>query len=265
MKKNTPDQNRWPKPKFNTKNQPTFLFILTPPFSGSTALSELINTSNRTMILQERGEGQWLIPGMCENNRWNKEKNINYSSVKAVWLNKFQEVNRLVQGIDVVIEKSPPNIMRMEKLASNFEKTSFLANNRNPYANCSSILFRKFSPEKLSTAERIQQLENIASHWILRSKEIKAFVEKFNVPFLTYEQFCENPAILREILDLPEDIKSTIQTNSEVKVKDYEVQKIVNQNDRQISNLSKEEIKAISDILSNEKEVLDFFNYEIMR
>ena len=42
----------------------------------------------------------------------------------------YQEVKRLTQNIDAVIEKSPPNMMRMEELAS--KKVSFIANNRDP-------------------------------------------------------------------------------------------------------------------------------------
>lgn len=124
-------KSKWPVPKFDKSNEPHFLFIITSPYSGSTALSELLNSSHRTMILQERGEGQWLIPGLCEEDRWNPDKKVNYESVKAVWLNRFQSVQRLVQHVDVVIEKSPPNMMRIEELSSQFRNYSFIANNRN--------------------------------------------------------------------------------------------------------------------------------------
>ncbi len=55
--------------KFDESNQPHFLFIITPPYSGSTAISGVLNSSHRTMILQKSGEGQWLVPGLCEKDR----------------------------------------------------------------------------------------------------------------------------------------------------------------------------------------------------
>jgi len=136
------NQEKWPSPKFDENDQPHFLFIITPPFSGSTALSELLSTSHRTMILQPRGEGQWLVPGLSEKDRWSPDKEVNYLSVKATWLSTYQQVKRLTQNIDVVIEKSPPNMMRIEQLSSQFRDYSFLVNNRDPYANQQLSLFR---------------------------------------------------------------------------------------------------------------------------
>ena len=69
------------------------------------------------MILQPRGEGQWLVSGLCEKDRWNPEKEVNYLSVKATWLNVYQQVSRLTKNVDVVIEKSLPNMMRIEQLS----------------------------------------------------------------------------------------------------------------------------------------------------
>jgi len=77
----------WPIPNYKNNNEPHFLFIITPPYSGSTALAKFLNTSKQISLFGLKGEGQWLIPGLCEKNRWEKDKYINYSSVKAVWLN----------------------------------------------------------------------------------------------------------------------------------------------------------------------------------
>ena len=53
----------------NTK----FVFVFTPPFSGSTALAKILNTSPKSMLLNSRGEGQWMIPGMRKPNPWQSQ------------------------------------------------------------------------------------------------------------------------------------------------------------------------------------------------
>lgn len=65
---------KWPIVKYNSNDEPYFLFLLTPPYSGSTAMAQLINTSHKTMVLNKNGEGQWLIPGLSDKDRWSVEK-----------------------------------------------------------------------------------------------------------------------------------------------------------------------------------------------
>lgn len=256
---------KWPLPRFDEKDQPHFLFIITPPYSGSTALSELLNTSHRTMILQERGEGQWLVPGLCEKDRWDQDKEVNYLSVKAVWLNKYQEIKRLTQNIDVVIEKSPPNMMRMERLSSQFRDFSFIANNRDPYANCASIFFRHHDADNLSPDKRKEALSGLAKAWIMRSLKIQELMSRFSAPLLRYEEFCDNPSKVLSMLNLPDGVSRTINPNASVKVKDYPIQSITNQNERQINKLTAEEIEHISYILASSSELLEFFGYQYIR
>ena len=98
----------WPTPPCDVGNQPHFLFIITPPNSGSTVLAKFLDTSQRTTTFTKNGEGQWLVPGLSIQDRWEPDKEVDYSSVKAVWLNAFQNINRLKPDVDVVIEKSPP-------------------------------------------------------------------------------------------------------------------------------------------------------------
>ncbi len=258
-------QDIWPLPKFDENDQPHFLFIITPPYSGSTALSELLNTSHRTMILQPRGEGQWLVPGLCEKDRWNPEKEVNYLSVKATWLSVYQQVKRLTQNVDVVIEKSPPNMMRLEQLSSQFRDYSFIANNRDPYANCASILYRNHDAGNLSPDKRKEVLGFLTKQWLMRSDRIKGLITIFNAPLLTYEEFCRNPSSVINTLNTPNGVSESINPDANVKVKDYNPQPISNQNERQISKLADEEIEHISKSLKSKTELLEYFGYQLLR
>jgi len=254
--------SKWPVPKFDESNQPHFLFIITPPHAGSTALTKLLNSSHRTMILQERGEGQWLVPGLCEKGRWKPDKEVNYASVKAVWLSTFQRIQRLTQHVDVVIEKSPPNMMRIEKLSSQFQDYSFLANNRDPYANCASILYHQPDAESLGSEKRIGILINLAERWLMRSQRLRNLVEELSIPLITYEEFCQNPSSILSKLQLPDGVSDTINPKVKVKVKDNKVQEISNHNQRQISKLTDKEIEHISNVLKRNEELLVFFGYQ---
>jgi len=253
----------WPILPYKKDDIPHFLFIITLPFSGSTALSQLINSSKKTMILHNKGEGQWLIPGLCDNNRWDSNKEVNYESVKSIWLNKYQEHNKINKNIEVVIEKSPPNMMRIMNLMKVFKNHSFLANNRNPYAQCASMLYRNYNPQQLSKILREDIIKNLALKWVARSKVLKSLIIDLDIPLLTYEEFCKKPKSIKEVLTIPKDAISTIQVDAIVKVKDYKPQKIINQNNRQIKNLTKNDIDVISQVLSKNIDLLKFFNYRI--
>ena len=217
------------------------------------------------MILQEIGEGHWLVPGLCEKDRWNPEKQVDYESVKSIWLAVYQRINRLTQNIDVVIEKSPPNMMRIEALAAQFRSCSFLANNRDPYAHCSSMLYRLYEADTLDSAQRKQVLQSYALDWSLRSVKIHELCGRLDMPLITYEQFCQDPGALLPKLSLPGDITGSIKIHGEVKVKDYAAQGIVNQNERQIANLRAEEIAHMNQVLAKYERLLDFFGYQLLR
>lgn len=255
--------NLWPVVSFDEEIEPHFLFIITPPYSGSTALAEFLNTSNRTTFLQQRAEGQWLVPGMCADDRWEKNKVINYKSVKSIWLNKYQSIAKLEENIDVVIEKSPPNMMRIAELSSQFRSFSFIANNRNPYANCASILYRHYDADKISSENRIEILSNLAINWLKRSNIIDNLIEKLHIPLITYESFCKKPSSVVSVLQTPMGVTDTINVDPIVSVKDYPPQKIINQNDRQINKLSDIEIKHLSGIFSEYQNLLDRFKYSV--
>jgi len=94
----------WPQKKYRAQVEPKFLFIITPPNSGSTALIKLLNTSANIMILTKNGEGQWLIPGLCNKNRWKSDKFIDYESIKSVWLHQYQHEKKSAENIEWVAQ-----------------------------------------------------------------------------------------------------------------------------------------------------------------
>lgn len=251
---------KWPKPSYKLDREPTFLFVLTPPNSGSTALANLLATSPKVALLRGNGEGQWLVPGMMSPERWDAEMFVDYASVKATWLKQYQRILSDGQDIEIVVEKSPPNLVRISKLAAQFDHTAFLAINRDPYANCSSCLYRYRDVERLTEDARREAITEFAHSWVARSALLRDAIAWSSAPLVTYEQFCAAPEKLQEALcdlgDLGFDFEQTVS------VKNYAPGKVRNFNAEQIARLTEADIEAIGAVLKGHEDLLEQFGYE---
>ena len=258
------DKQLWPRPTYLRGDEPHFIFLLTPSYSGSTAIAKLLQTSPHIGSLHNKAEGQWLIPGLKKGDRWEQNKFVDYKSVKTVWLAKYQQIKKERPLCEYIIEKSPPNMMRINELAKQFKSYSLVANNRNPYANCASMLFRNHDVVNLDQQAREKIISNLVDLWVIRSNQIKMLVVNQTIPLLTYEDFCGEPELLIDNLQISEKIKNTINTKQCVQVKDYLPQPIKNQNERQISLLKESDIQLITKQLNNHDDLLKFFGYQFI-
>ena len=254
--------DNWPTPDYlPLVSEPTFLFIITPPFSGSTALAQVLNSAHHSTLIQKRGEGQWLVPGMCQADRWNPDKYIDWKSVKAVWSSRIRFIEEHVGKVSVVIEKSPPNLVRVDRLLETFPKHKIVAFNRNPYASCASMLYRVHDGKNKSRDERLAIVREIAAAWTFRSAWLKKQIDTYSPIHFTYENFCNDPeAAVKRITDHFSELIG-IDIKRAIKVKDYRLQGISNQNERQIGNLSQCERSVIGAALRPHEELLRFFGY----
>lgn len=255
---------RWPKAQVSLEFEPKFLFALTPPYSGSTALAKILNTAPNSMILQKRAEGQWLVPGMCEPDRWQPDKLIDWESVRSTWLAKFELVRYHVETTNLIIEKSPPNLVRVAQLREHFPNSCFFAFNRNPYANCSSLLHRVVSERRRTSERRQEILGGLANDWLFRSRFLRDTIRDLGIPHFTYERFCEDAAecVARLIAVCPE--LAGVNVHASILVKDYREQGLVDQNPKNIAQLTPEDIATISAALRTGEDLVQFFNYEIL-
>jgi len=253
----------WPKPDASKlRSDPIFLFLLTPPFSGSTALSRVLNSGVRSMTLTHNAEGQWLLPGLSDPaDRWDPNKDVDWDSVKAVWQQKIFSIERLCGQINVVIEKSPPNMMRAQGLATTFPRHQFVIFNRNPFAAVSSIFYRSHDVENLDDEQRLEVIGRRAKAWMDRASDLHQHSQSFDAVMFTYEEFCESPqAHVDRILErVPELVD--VNVNVEFRVKDYAVGGLVNQNQKQVDRLSDSERAVISNELQKNRSLVEFFGY----
>jgi len=214
------------------------------------------------MILHPIAEGQWLVPGMSAVDRQDPNKKIDWESVKATWLSRVSMVEDLVGKVDIVIEKSPPHVFRLDQLVTTFPNNSLITFNRNPYAKCASSLYREYpSLQKPGLERRLTLLRDGARKWANASAEIKRWADTDQTVDLTYEQFCQDPQLQVERIQDSIPCLQGIDIDSPIKVKDYRAQTISNQNSRQVMNLSEQEKCVIGEELSGHEELLQFFGY----
>lgn len=235
------------------------IFMAALPYSGSTAIAAFLATGARAMLLQERGEGQWLVPGLCENDRWESTKRVDLRSVRAVWLRKFQEHRRHASSTGFVIEKSPPNLVRFDALMSTFARTSAFACSRDPIASCASLLRNHHPYESLEGQARDRVLDGIVDKWIVRSRQLRTLIDRLGLPVLAYERFCLDPVGAMSGLDLPAGLLEGIVSDVEISVKGGPARPIENRDVNARAVLRKSDLDRLVDRLRPEQELLAFF------
>jgi Sulfotransferase family len=237
------------------------IFLLNLPFSGSTAMAELLLTSPRTWSCWPNAEGQWVHKVRAEMRRepWNPEVDFDWSRIRRAWL-KHKPVDR-----SILIEKSPPNLLRVRSIMKTFPDSVYVLSNRNPYAWLSSVMYRAHR-ERIATADdRRAVIVRELARWLLGSRrqiENLELVSGRSV-ITSYEAFCAYPQILLQSLNgYCGDLK--IDPRSQLRIKDYPEQSLVNMNHSQIARLTADDIALASEILARAQPVLDFFAYELL-
>lgn len=256
------DEGPWPRPVVRGDVEPHVLFILTLPFSGSTALAHFIAAAEGVMALRGNGEGQWLMPGLCTQDRWDPDKAIDRSSIRACWLNDFESARQSDPSLHSFVEKSPPNMVRLDQLVDLFPDHSLLANNRDPYAVCASTLAR-FGPAEDHREGRSACLAEAADNWITRSTVLRQQIERHDIPRISYEAFCGDPLQLKERLTLPRQAQATLRADAEVEVKDYGRDRVTDHNARQLATLTDRDLATISRTLAPHSQLVTWFGYDL--
>ena len=113
------------KKKFVGRKDNKYLFILSPPFCGSTLLNHIISSSTNVSSNNNFNsrEGQQLpeVKSMMFDNksRWHPDTTFDWDFIKPVW-EKYWDVTK-----PVLLEKSPCSIVRADTLANVFQPVSY--------------------------------------------------------------------------------------------------------------------------------------------
>ena len=233
---------------FFAKKNHKFLFILSPPYSGSTLLTQIISTSKKTSCNNYIAtmEGQ-LLPELRNHifnkDRWDKSKNV--------WLKYWD------QSKTILVDKPTTNIMRFDEIKKEFNNTYAICLVRNPYAVVEGIIRRNSKPIEFAIEFVIKTLR-YQKYNIENNK---------NLIWIKYSELCDNQDLVNKKINtiLPEI--DDLDFNKFFSAHNFKNQplKITNLNDEKISKLKKGDILKINKYFLKEKELLQFFNFQIIK
>ena len=240
---------------FLAKKNHKFLFILSPPYCGSTLLTQIISTSKKISCNNYIAtmEGQ-LLPElrkhMFNKNRWDKSNVYDWSKIKNVWMKYWD------QSKPVLMDKTTTNIMRFDEIKKEFDNTYAICLIRNPYAVIEGIMRRNSKSIEFAIEFCIKTLQY----------QMYNIENNKNLTWITYSELCENQDFVKNKVKsiLPEiDDLNFNKFFSAHNFKNKSL-KITNLNDEKISKLKKKDILKINKYFTKQKELLNFFEFQII-
>jgi hypothetical protein len=242
---------------FNPEIENKYLFILSPPYCGSTLLNEIISTSAFVSVNNPTGtrEGQTLPTVkkimFDDNTRWEELVDFDWDFIKNEW-RKYWDTTK-----PILLEKSPPNIQRVKSISQAFPNSYFIIFYRNPYCQCESLIRRNNYSSKQAAKFALRSLK--------LQKENICFLAK-NTLQISYEALTNNPQAFANRVNklLPELVD--ISTNIKFSAPNFrgKPMNIENLNNEKIGNLSQLQLDEINEIFNEQTKLLQYFNYEII-
>lgn len=238
------------------RNEHKFLFILCPPYCGSTLLNQILSTSNNLSCNNHLGvrEGQ-LLPEvksiMFLNKGWDTDVSYPWQKIKNVWMKYWD------QRKEILMDKSTTNIMRVDEIKKVFKNIYFLAMVRDPYAHVEGIIRRNSSTVDYAAKFALK---------CLRYQKYNIENEK-NLLFLSYEDLCDKKKY--SIQKIEEFIPALGAINSDLEFKAHNFKtkarmKVKNLNYEKISKLTSDQKKVINSYFKKEVDLLNYFGYKII-
>tara|TARA_B100002052_G_scaffold269386_1_gene268741 strand:- start:2780 stop:3592 length:813 start_codon:yes stop_codon:yes gene_type:complete len=241
---------------FFGKKEHKFLFILTPPYCGSTLLNQILSTSNNLSCNNHLGvrEGQ-LLPEvkdiMFYNKGWHNEVIYPWEKIKNVWMKYWD------QRKDILMDKTNTNIMRVSDIKKVFDNVCFLSMVRNPYAQVEGIMRRNGADADYAAKFALK---------CLRYQKRNNEKEK-NILLISYEDLCDDTQNsikkIKDFIPIIGEIKADIEFSAH-NFKTKGKMKIQNLNKEKIEKISSKDLKVINAHFEGEKDLLNYFGYSII-
>jgi glycosyltransferase involved in cell wall biosynthesis len=250
-----------------------WLLILAFPNGGSTALAKILATAKGTVLLQERAEGQWLVPAMSAPRlRWAPNTPLDYAAIRRRWVAAAWQ-NFDLSGDErppLVIEKSPPNMCRHPAILAMLEgmKTDTIVMTRDPFATCAR--WHRYGREQIernwgwpgeAPTDDEAYCRMLARIWLRRAGYLLA-ARPNATGWIRYEDLTDHPAIaLKRLADAMPRLRS-IDSAATIEIKDYPTQPLRNMNVEQTSILTPDQKGAIASELAGHAEIVNQLGYD---
>jgi hypothetical protein len=229
----------------------SYLFVLCPPYSGSTLLWKLLSTSQNVSSLPFEGQFLPELKNLMRDKPWNPDKVLPWPEIKAVWESYWD------RSKPVLLEKSPPNLIRTREILAHFQPVKFVVMVRNPYAHAEGLIRRNNWP--------VKRAANF-SMMCLRA-QLKNVRELDDALVLTYESLVQNPAQACQQLAtfIPALADMDHAADFEVHSIDGTVNRpITDLNTKKIAALPADTLAAMNDIFIHHSETFAAWGYELL-
>jgi hypothetical protein len=233
-----------------------YLFVLSPPFSGSTLLNELLSTSaavssNNTLGTREGQQLPKVRKIMWEKeDHYDPEEKYDWNFIKAAWLKYWDRTK------PILLEKSPPNLVRARQINDHFQPAYFICMVRDPYALCESQITRNAMVPSVAAG--------LVVKWFYAQRQNIETLN--NLLFFTYEELTADAPAIRKKLSAFLPALSDIDTARVFKAHNFKNTPMTmkNLNAEKIANLTKAQFQEINRVLDRHRELLDYFRYQRM-
>lgn len=229
----------------------SYLFILCPPYSGSTLLWKLLSTSVDVSALPMEGQFLPELKDIMRNRPWDAECALPWPDIKAVWETYWDKSK------PVLLEKSPPNLIRTRDILAHFQPVTFIVMVRNPYAQAEGLMRRNHW-----TATRAANF----SMTCLR-KQLENARQLEGALVMTYESLVQDPgeacAKLTAFLPALGDLDHA--AHFEVHSIDGTVTRpITDLNSKKIATLSAANLAAMNVVFAQHSETMSAWDYPLI-
>lgn len=229
----------------------TYLFVLSPPFCGSTVLWRLIRTSPNVAAFEAEGQHLPSVRDIMRPNRWDPTYAYPWADIRPKW-EAVWDMNK-----PILLEKSPPHVLRAFSIQDAFPNATFVANMRNPYAFCEG--YQRRTQKGMAMGAEL---------WALCAEHQRRNVAELErVLFFSYEQFTEQPEqAAKQLLDFMPEL-GTLDPNASFaahSVIGNESNKLQNMNAIKIELLTNEDVQEINSILQQHPDLMEHFGYDFI-
>ncbi|MCS4058438.1 sulfotransferase [Salinibacter ruber] len=232
------------------KSKPQYFFVLSPPFSGSTVLHDLLATSTKVSTLPKEGQHLEEAAKYMRGSHWKPEHKVPWKKIKKIWNNAWQGDG------PIFLEKSPPNLLRAEELRNTFKPASFVIMIRNPYAFAEGIRRRRNNIGIVRGAKlwvRIaeyqkQNIENLKRKIFFKYNFLCTHTEKVIKRLSTFDSRLDD-------LD-PTKVVGWSSNRREIGIR--------NMNVIQVRRLSSRDVSRINNVLRERADLMEFFGYKFV-
>lgn len=244
------DRPYWPRTRARRIERP-FLFLLTPAGSGSADIAWHLSRRSDIGGLNHSFEGQRLVKGLMDSDRWWPEKFVDYEAVLGAWSHRIAETDPAGR-YRFWLEKSPANLVRHRQLFSYFPDHRVVVNNRAPVDNIAAQV-RRYLFKEYHGARRPLVVRHLARIWLWRSRLLMQAAREHGYPCVSYEAFRRAPDSITEAFGLEPLAPDFVMPLGGTPKSGNDMSR----------NLTDHEREMVVEELSGARDVLEFFGYDL--